>query len=119
MEHRSTERKPVRMAVMLSCPRIGLVRGHASNIGMGGMFIETPCAVMPKYAPITVSFQPSADDGLVCFQVRGMVVRQGAEGFGLMFDDLQPACRASLHKLIRRHAEPASAETTTEQAVGA
>lgn len=104
MEHRYAERKPVVVNVVVSCPRIGLVRGVAENVGMGGMFVATDCVVMPMHAPVSVAFQPSPDDNLVCVQARGMVVHQNPRGFGLMFDELEPVCREALHRLLAAHA---------------
>jgi hypothetical protein len=100
MEHRYAERKPLVMNVVVSCPRIGLVRGVAENVGMGGMFIATDCVVMPMHAPVSVAFQPSPNDNLICVQARGMVVHQNTRGFGLMFDELEPACREALRRLL-------------------
>ncbi len=100
MEHRYTERKQMAINVVVSCARFGLVRGRTVDIGCGGMFVETDCIVMPLNAPVTVSFDPSGAGGLACVQVKAMVVHQRAGGFGLMFDDLEPACRELLRGLL-------------------
>jgi len=106
MEHRYTERKPLRVPVVVSCPRLGLVRGCSTDLGLGGMFVQTDCVVMPLNAPVSVSFQPQADNPLVCFEARGMVVHQHANGFGLMFDELPAACRDALRGLMEAPREP-------------
>jgi hypothetical protein len=67
---------------------------------MGGMFIALDSVVMPLNAPVTVSFQPSADDSLVCLHVPGMVVHQHADGVGLMFDELEPSCKTAIRRLL-------------------
>jgi hypothetical protein len=36
-------------------------------------------------------------------QAAGMVVHQNAVGFGMMFDDLDPACRRALGRLLDGH----------------
>jgi hypothetical protein len=100
MEHRHAERKPAHVAVVVGCPRIGLVRGTAVNLSAGGMFIETPCVVMPMNSPVTVSFQLGPADRGVCFQLQGMVVHEAGKGFGVMFEELAPACRLTLRRLM-------------------
>lgn len=105
MEHRYTERKPVTVNVLVSCPRVGLVRGTTIDVSVGGMFVATDCVAMPLNAPVTVSFQPNDDRPLVCFQAKGMVVHQKEHGFGLMFDELDPTCRRALRDLLTNDCE--------------
>jgi hypothetical protein len=100
MEHRYTQRKPIALDVVVSCARIGLVRGRTVNIGCGGMYVATDAVVMPLNAAVSVAFAPSAGARVACFQVPAMVVHQGPEGFGLMFDELDPACRRALRALL-------------------
>ena len=100
MEHRYAERKPVAVNVLVSCPRVGLLRGTTIDVSAGGMFVATDCIAMPLNAPVTVSFQPNDDRPLVCFQAKGMVVHQKDHGFGLMFDELEPTCRRALRELL-------------------
>jgi len=100
MEHRYTERKLLRLGVVVTCPHLGLIRGRSRDVGLGGMFVQTDCVVMPLNAPVNVSFQPDAQRPLVCFEAQGMVIHQHAGGFGLMFDELQPACRDALRALL-------------------
>ena len=100
MEHRYTARKNVKLGVVVSLPRLGLVRGYTNDISLGGMFIETDCVAMPVNALVTVNFQPEGHSPLVCFQAKAMVVHQRAGGFGLMFDELEPTCVRALRRLL-------------------
>jgi len=89
MEHRYTERKPIDLSVVISCPRVGLFRGQVRNLSLGGMYVQSDCVVMPVYAPVVVSLQPDPDEPLQSLQVPGMVIHQHGNAFGLMFDDLE------------------------------
>lgn len=100
MEHRYTERKPVEFSVVVSCPRVGLFRGLARDLSLGGMRVHSECVMMPLHAPVMVSFQPDPDNPHRCVQAQGMVVHQQGTAFGLMFDDLEPACSEALRALI-------------------
>ena len=100
MEHRCAERKPVGVNVLVSSPRMGVVRGTAIDLSAGGMFVETDHMDVRVNAPVTVSFQPDDEMPLVCFQAKGMVVHVCERGFGFMFDDLEPACRRALLNLL-------------------
>ncbi len=109
MEHRYTERKPVTINVLVSCPRVGLVRGTTVDVSAGGMFVATECVDMPLNAPVTVSFQPDDERPLVCFQAKGMVIHRKEFGFGLMFDDLESACKRALRELLSLDADTGAA----------
>ncbi|MEJ2576141.1 MAG: hypothetical protein P8106_05510, partial [Gammaproteobacteria bacterium] len=43
---------------------------------------------------------PDPAENLVCLQAGGMVVHQNAMGFGLLFDELEPACQKALRQLL-------------------
>ena len=100
MEHRYTERKPVDFSVVVSCPRVGLFRGLARDVSLGGMMVQSNCVVIPMHAPVMVSFQADPDDPLRCLQAQGMVIHQHGNAFGLMFGDLAPDCEAALRALL-------------------
>lgn len=100
MEHRHTERKPVDLGVVISCPRVGLFRGRALNISLGGMRVQSDCVVIPLYAPVVVTLQPDPDDLQRCLEAQGMVIHQHGNAFGLMFDDLEPGCARDLRALL-------------------
>lgn len=108
MEHRYTERKPVDFSVVVSCPRVGLFRGLARDVSLGGMRVQSDCVLMPLHAPVIVSFQPDPESPHKCVQAQGMVVHQQGTVFGLMFDDLEPASIEALRGLIL-HLRPAYA----------
>jgi len=100
MEHRYTERKPVDFSVVVTCPRVGLFRGLARDVSLGGMKVQSDCVLIPMHAPVMVSFQPDPDDARHCMQAKGMVIHQRGNAFGLMFDDLEPACAEALRTLM-------------------
>lgn len=100
MEHRYTERKPVDFTVVVSCPRVGLFRGLARDLSLGGMCVHSECVMMPLHAPVIVYFQPDPEVPSRCVQAQGMVVHQHGTAFGLMFDDLEPACVEGLRAII-------------------
>lgn len=101
MEHRYTERKPLDLSVVVSCPRVGLFRGQTLNLSLGGMHVRSDCVVMPLHAPVLVSFQPDPEDARRCVQARGMVIHQHGNAFGLMFDELEPGSAAALRSLLQ------------------
>lgn len=100
MEHRYFERKPLAVDVIVACPRVGIIRGRTTDVGCGGMFVATDGVEMTLNMPVTVSFAPQSSRELARFQVPAMVVHQRANGFGLMFDELAPACRTALRGLL-------------------
>ena len=100
MEHRYTNRKPLEIDVLVSCPRVGVIKGHTIDVSAGGMFVGSECVTVPRNAPVTVSFQPDEDRPLVCFTARAMIIHQDEHGFGLMFDDLESECRHALLDLL-------------------
>lgn len=100
MEHRYTNRKPLEIGVLVSCPRVGVIRGQTIDVSAGGMFVGSECVTVPRNSPVTVSFQPDQDQPLVCFRARAMVIHQDEHGFGLMFDELGAECRHALSELL-------------------
>ncbi len=114
MEHRYAARKDLKLGVVVSLPRLGLVRGYTTDVSLGGMFIETDCVSMPVNALVTVSFQPSDDNPLICFKARAMVVHQRGGGFGLMFDELDTRCVRVLRGLIIGAGAETDKSTSTE-----
>ena len=104
MEHRYTERKPLDLSVVISCPRVGLFRGQTLDLSLGGMQVRSDCVVMPLHAPVLVSFQPDPGNPRLCVQARGMVIHQHGNAFGLMFDELEPASVGAVRSLLQRGA---------------
>lgn len=100
MEHRYTERKPVDFTVVISCPRVGLFRGRARDVSLGGMLVQSECVMIPLYAPVVVSIQSDPGQPQCCVQAQGMVIHQHGTAFGLMFDDLSPECMTALRDLL-------------------
>lgn len=100
MEHRYTERKPVDFTVVISCPRVGLFRGRARDVSLGGMLVQSDCVMIPLYAPVVVSIQAEQDQPQACVQAQGMVIHQHGTAFGLMFDDLSAECMTTLRELV-------------------
>lgn len=100
MEHRYTERKSVNFGVVIACPRVGLFRGTARDVSLGGMRVQSDCVLIPMHAPVVVSILPDPDQPQHCVQAQGMVIHQAGTAFGLMFDDLQPECLSTLREML-------------------
>lgn len=100
MEQRSSERKPAGREVVVSCPAIGLFRGYISDIGLGGMYVQSDNVVVPMHVPVTVTFQPDGDLPMVCIDASGTVVHQSRHGFGVRFDTLDDNCRFTLSRML-------------------
>lgn len=109
MERRYTERRPLSMSVVVSCPRVGLFRGQTRNISLVGMHVESQCVVMPIHAPVQVSIQADLDDASRTLDVSGVVVHQQGNTFGLLFDELKPATDQALRDLLAASPEPLAA----------
>jgi hypothetical protein len=109
MERRGTDRKSLDISVVVTCPRVGLFRGRTRNISPVGMYVESPCVVMPIHAPVQVSIQSDPDDASRSLVVSGMVVHQRGNTFGLMFDDLDPAIIKALRNLMTNAEVPFAA----------
>lgn len=100
MEHRYNERKLVDFSVVVTCPRVGLFRGLACDVSLGGMKVQSDCVLIPLHAPVMVTFQTDPSDPLRNLQAQGMVIHQHGSVFGLMFDDLEPECAVALRRLM-------------------
>lgn len=103
MEHRCVIRKPIALDVVISYEALGLVQGRTTNIGVGGMFVETGCIELPVNALVKTSFFLE-DNGLhrPC-NTNAMVMHSRDVGAGLMFNDLDEELHDILHRLIVNH----------------
>lgn len=111
MEHRWNTRASHRCDVAVDCAHCGLFVGHARDIGLGGMFIETEDRELPLHTPIQVVF--SLDDGEYRndFRLSGMVVRQIKGGIGVMFIGTSGDTLAALRRVLYGEA-PAQTKLT-------
>lgn len=100
MEHRLSRRTPLRCGVTVYSTRLGSAIGHARDIGIGGMFIETGTLLFTVHAPLVVRFSLDDDQYAGVFRLESMVVRRAAHGMGVMFLETAPEITDALARVL-------------------
>lgn len=100
MEQRSNVRKAVSFDAVIACTRFGMIRGRIVDLAEGGLYIKAETSIVPLDAAVTVTFQPDDEICNRCLSVEGRVVHQSLHGFGIRFDELDPACNEALGRLL-------------------
>ncbi len=85
VERRGNQRKAITQDVVLCCGHLGLVRGRASNISTGGMFVHTGRVRLDVNSRIEVCYGTSARGKREFHRLLAKVVRIDKAGLGLMF----------------------------------
>ena len=102
MEHRCNARKPHRCEVLVDIPRKGLARMQSSNIGVGGIFIDTSATKFTANTAVTVALRLSVDRRRVEFCFPALVVRvTPAGGAAMMFLDTDAPTLDLLERALR------------------
>lgn len=101
MGQRAGERKAVSFGAIVSCSRFGMIRGVITDIGDGGLYVSAETSIVPIGSDVSVTFQPECAlcEG-AAITVRGRVSHQSLQGFGIVFEALEPHCRAALARLL-------------------
>ncbi|HHI75540.1 MAG TPA: PilZ domain-containing protein [Gammaproteobacteria bacterium] len=99
MDKRKHSRLPTHLHAVVVCPRFGLFRGSVENLSSDGLYVRTHNVNMCIDVPVTLTLQ--GDDRMPAggCEVKGVVVHQDAEGFGVRFVDMEAACRARILEL--------------------
>ncbi|VAX10866.1 hypothetical protein MNBD_GAMMA26-785 [hydrothermal vent metagenome] len=105
MEHRCVVRKPIALDVVINYRALGLVQGRTSNLGIGGMFVDTGCIELPVNALVETVFLLDDNGRQIPCKTEAMVMHSDSGGAGLMFNDLDHALHASLHRVLMDHKE--------------
>lgn len=84
VEKRWSERKPIRMSVMLHYEPLGSVEGKTRDISLEGMFVEIPDPALPLHAEVEVSFVTHEANATHHHRVPAYVVHSNERGVGLM-----------------------------------
>ncbi len=97
MEHRLSERRRMRLPVMLFCPRTRQrIRASSRDISLCGMFVETAQA-----PPLGCALEVWVSGADYRTRVNAHVVRQGAGGVGLMFEAFSLPARQALEHCLQ------------------
>lgn len=100
MGQRTGDRKAVAFEAVVSCPRFGMIRGVITDIGDGGLYISAETRIVPIGSNVSVTFQPECAICEGAMTVRGRVCHQSLQGFGIVFESLEPHCRAVLARFL-------------------
>lgn len=101
MEHRWTERKPVRVNAVLRYDDLGLVTGKLRDLSFGGAYVETSAAsFLPRNALVQVVLAEPSASGATLTHLRAVVARRAVDGIGMMFTDLDPDTLVTLRRVI-------------------
>lgn len=100
MDKRKQPRYPARLHAVVVCPRFGLFRGSVENLSTDGLYVRTPNVNMCIDVPITLMLQSADDPTVPGCEVKGVVVHQDGEGFGVRFSEMEADCLARMTALL-------------------
>ena len=79
---------------------LGLVKGKAVDISLGGICIDIGHVNIPERAPVSVRFKLLTDAGIQDCEAHAIVVRQESETCCLMFDGMDIDTHRALRSLV-------------------
>ena len=85
MEHRRSQRKSISAEIVLNCHNREPIRGLTSDIGSGGMFVETERVHLPINTLVQVTVDLGSSAPRRFLKASAMVAHTEASGVGLMF----------------------------------
>lgn len=99
-EKRWNFRKPLRTAVILHSPRLGVLHTHTRDISYGGMQLETRHANLDPDYPVRINFVVRKGAETLYHSLDGRIVHRGLHGGGVMFVDFDRDTFLLLHALM-------------------
>ncbi len=93
MEHRCNVRRPVSLDAVVESRALGRIPCRVRNIGLGGVFVETPRLKPAVNSIVELSFVAPLDGTSQCCRMLAIVVHHTERGVGLMFEELSPEMR--------------------------
>lgn len=99
-ERRWNFRKPLRTAVILHSPRIGVLHTHTRDISYGGVQLETRHANLDPDCQTRISFVVRKGAETLYHSLDGRLVHRGLHGSGVMFVDFDRDTFLLLHTLM-------------------
>lgn len=100
MEKRRSERLPMIQDVIIVYYSLGMVKGKAVDISLGGMCIDIGEVSLPECAPVSVRFKLATEEGTQNCEAHAIVVRQNSETCCLMFDGMGMDTHRALRSLV-------------------
>lgn len=79
---------------------LGMVKGQAVDISLGGMCIDIGRVNIPERAPVSVRFSLLTSAGTQNCEAHAVVVRQDSEACCLMFDGMDIDTHRALRSLV-------------------
>ena len=100
MEKRRSERLPMIQDVIIVYRSLGLVKGKAVDISLGGISIDIGPVNLPEHAPVSVRFKLASEQGTQNCEAHAIVIRQNSETCCLMFDGMDMNTHRALRSLV-------------------
>lgn len=85
MEHRRSQRKSISAEIVLNCHNREPIRGLTSDIGSGGMFVETERIHLPVNTLVQLTVDLGSSASRRFLKASAMVAHAEPTGVGLMF----------------------------------
>ena len=100
MDSRSSIRRRLELQVVLSYPKLGMLRGCTRDLGRGGMFVDTGRVTVPRDQKLRVYLYLQGPDAEHFCVADARVVHSRGGGVGLAFQHLDDATRNALNGLM-------------------
>ncbi|CAK0771237.1 PilZ domain-containing protein [Gammaproteobacteria bacterium] len=101
MEHRWSLRIPIRINVNVIFAEVGESPAVTRDLSLGGVFLEMLGPPRPpKYASVELLFPVGNGEDQTHYQINAGVVRETADGIGLMFRDYDVSTLPMLQQII-------------------
>lgn len=84
MERRWTQRKPVKVDVVIDNQPVGLMRGRIANVSVGGLYVHTGPITPAPQAHVELVLLRQTESGTRVYRIPTTVVRTANQGVGLV-----------------------------------
>ncbi|MFQ5936414.1 MAG: PilZ domain-containing protein [Acidiferrobacterales bacterium] len=99
-ERRDGPRRPTTVKVMVTHPRLGLIKCKLRDLSLDGAFIETEEFSLPKSIDVDLVLKIRSGDKTMHCRVPAKVARVDEEGAALVFSDLDERVYRRLFDIV-------------------
>ncbi|KPJ93347.1 MAG: hypothetical protein AMJ53_07435 [Gammaproteobacteria bacterium SG8_11] len=103
IEHRFKQRKALNLDVVIYKNHMPVAVGKTRDISIEGMGVDSRIADIKKYCLLEIEVTVTESSNTVYHRLKGLVVHQHSDGFGILFTDLDPSESRIVDQLMLDH----------------
>lgn len=101
MEQRCGSRKAIDIDAVIDYGAARPLPGRIRDVSIGGVYVEITPSLLSPHQPIRLSFTVEGPGARIEYHWRGVVIRIGEAGAGLMFESADPGDQKGMLTLLQ------------------